>query len=600
MGRRGGRAADLGAAATVAGLVGMRATRAWRRQVPRRTVLLLDLVDPPPPEVGDPLARLAARRRPTLRTIVEALERAETDRRVRGLLVLVGAAPGGLADVQELRDAIGALRGAGTPTVAFSEAFGEFGPGTGGYYLASVCDEIVLQPSGDVGLLGVRGEATFLRGALDKLGAEPELDHRRAYKTAKNRLTETAFTEADREATGRIVTSVLDQVVAGVATARGLDEATVRGLVDRAPLLAEDARAAGLVDRLGYRDAAVDRARALADGTRSPAVGRARARAGDRVALLDLAAYAARGQRRRVRGGTTVALVHGTGAVVAGRGRPSPLARRVMGSAEVGDALRRAAADRTVHAVLFRVDSPGGSYAGSDAIWREVARTRERGTPVVVSMGNVAGSGGYFVAAGADRIVAQPATLTGSIGVLGGKVVTRGLRERLGLTSDAVDAGASAGMFATTRPFAPAEWERLQAWLDRVYADFTGKVAAGRGLSAEAVETVAQGRVWTGADALERGLVDALGGHRTALGQVREVLGLPRDAPLRLVPFPRRGLRERLERARSGRPSDDLLRTAGDLLRLAGAARAAAPALDGLADLEAGVLTAPDLPTLRW
>lgn len=585
--------APVGAAATAAGLVGMRVARAWRRQVPRRAVLLLDLVDPPPAEAGDPLSRLAARRRPTLRTIVEALERAETDRRVRGLLVLVGATPGGLADVQELRDAIGALRRAGTPTVAFSEAFGEFGPGTGGYYLASVCDEIVLQPSGDVGLLGVRGEATFLRGALDKLGAEPELDHRRAYKTAKNRLTETAFTEADREATGRIVTSVLDQVVAGVAAARGLDEATVRELVDRAPLLAEDAHAAGLVDRLGYRDAAVDRARALAGAT-------GRLAGGDRPHMLELAAYAARRQRPRGRGGTTVALVHGTGAVVAGRGRPTPLTRSVMGSAEVGDALRRAAADEQVRAVLFRVDSPGGSYAGSDAIWREVARTRERGTPVVVSMGNVAGSGGYFVAAGADRIVAQPATLTGSIGVLGGKVVTRGLRERIGLTSDAVDGGASAGMFASTRRFAPAEWERLQGWLDRVYADFTGKVAAGRGLSAEAVEAVAQGRVWTGADALERGLVDALGGHRTALGQVREVLGLAPDAPLRLVPFPRRGLRERLERARSGRPSDDLLRAAGDLLRLAGAARAAAPVLDGLADFEAGVLTAPDLPTLRW
>jgi protease-4 len=199
-------------------------------------------------------------------------------------------------------------------------------------------------------------------------------------------------------------------------------------------------------------------------------------------------------------------------------------------------ALRAAAADHRAKAIVLRVDSPGGSYVASDSIWREVVRARESGTPVVVSMGDVAASGGYFIAMAADTIVAEPGTITGSIGVLAGKPVVSDLLRRAGVSTDLIREGAHADMFSTTRPFSEDEWDRINTWLDHIYADFTSKVATGRGLSAEQVQDVARGRVWTGADAAANGLVDKLGGLSTAAALARKRAGLPDAAPLRLYP----------------------------------------------------------------
>jgi len=489
------------------------------------------LVDVPPP---DPVGWLQARRRLSLRDVLQRLRAASDDGRVRGLLATVGGRVG-IARAQELRDAVQEFRRSGKPALAWAESFGEFGAGTMPYLLACGFDEVWLQPSGGVGLTGVAVEVTFLRRALDQLGVQPELGQRHEYKNAVNRLVERGFTEAHRQATDRLAESAFEQVVAAVADGRGLPPQRVRELVDRAPLLAADALAAGLVDRLGYRD---------------EVYAELRSRLGGDVELRYLARYrpprslprrvdetVARATRRMAgRPEPVVALVSGTGAIRQGRSGRSPLSGASMGSATVGAALRSAAADDRVRAVVFRVDSPGGSYVASDAIWREVGRVRAAGKPVVVTMGEMAASGGYFVSMGADAIVAEPATLTGSIGVLAGKAVLTGLLDRLGLDTDAVARGQHARILSSRQKFDADEWQALEAWLDHVYADFVAKVAAGRGMSEQQADAVARGRVWTGADAAERGLVDELGGLDRAVAMAREKAGLPADASLRRWP----------------------------------------------------------------
>lgn len=550
------------------------AAAALAKRVPRRTVLELDLTVPlsdgPP---GDAFTRAANRGRPGLREVVETLERASRDRRVVGLFARVGGVPGGLATVQELREAISAFRAAGKPAVAHAETFGEFAGASGAYYLASAFDEIHLQPSGDVGLVGLATHVPFLRGTLDKLGIVPRMDHRHEYKNAANTFTERDFTPAHQEATTALVESLFEQVVTGVAERRGLPPAQVRALVDRAPLTAAEAHEAGLVDRLAYRDETVAAVKAAA---------------GDGAALLPLAGYRRR-TTTRARRGTRVALVVAHGNVV--QGRPSPWARTSLTADRVTAALRQAAADDKTKAILFRVDSPGGSYIASDAIWREVVRAREQGTPVVVSMGEVAASGGYFVAMAADRIVAHPATLTGSIGVLGGKLVTTGLQAKLGLHTGTVRRGAHALLGSPSADYDEGEWQVLQRWLDRVYDDFTGKVARGRGLTADRARELAKGRVWTGAQAAERGLVDRLGGYPAALAEVRDLLGLPADAPLRLRTYPRpASLLARL--SGGGEQSSDEAATTALGWGLTGLARRLGLPVDE------GVLSA-DLPDIR-
>jgi protease-4 len=500
--------------------------------------LTADLLDDVP---SDPLSALQARRRTPLRAVLDNLHDAADDPRVAGVVARVGGRPS-LARVQELADAVREFRRHGKPAVAWAETFGEFGPGTSGYVLATAFDEIWLQPSGDVGLLGVAAGAWFLREALDRAGVEPQLDRRYEYKNAADLLLSREFRAAHREATARLAASAFEQVVAAIATGRGLAAADVRSLVDRAPLMAQEALDAGLVDRLGYRDEVyADLRRRLGDdGT---------------VRLL----YVGRYERRhrlpeRVAGAVhrdrpVVALVHGSGASRQGRSGRSYPTGAAMGSETVAAALRAATAAGPVKAIVFRVNSPGGSYVASDTIWREVACAREAGKPVVVSMGDVAGSGGYFVACGADAIVAQPGTLTGSIGVVGGKAVLTGLRERLGIGHGTVTEGRHALMFSAQQEFSAEEWQRLQDWLDRVYDDFTAKVAAGRGMSREQVHEVARGRVWTGADARERGLVDELGGLHRAAEIACERADLPAETELRR--YPSVGLPARLRRPRS-------------------------------------------------
>lgn len=517
-------------------------------------VLALDasipVVDEPPPT---PLARALTARRPHLREVIETLEHAAADPRITSLIARVDRPAASWAHAEELRSAVAAFRASGKRAIAHAQTFGEARDGTLAYYVACAFDEIHLQPSGDVGLTGLAVEVPFAADALGKLGVEPELDRRHEYKTAANLLTERELTEPHRETVDRIVASHHEQLVAAIAEGRGIDADRAAAVIDQGPRLGGEARAEGLVDRLAYRDETVaDVKRTAGHGARmvsSPTYRRGRLRRLRRRRRLGLG-----------RPSTTVALIHGQGGIHTGRSRRSPLGTS-MGADTVATAFSQAIRDRKVAAILFRVDSRGGSAVASDAIWRAVVRAREAGKPVIVSMGSVAGSGGYWVAMSADRIVAAPGTLTGSIGVVAGKLVTRGLRERLGLTTDEAHRGAFALMYSANRPFTDAQWERVGAFLDRVYDEFVTRVADARGLSRERVGALARGRVWTGADATAHGLVDELGGYREAQAAVRHQLALPADAPLRLRVLPRQPMAERLG-LRQADPDD--VRAIGD------------------------------------
>ncbi|MGF1611248.1 MAG: S49 family peptidase [Kiloniellales bacterium] len=494
--------------------------------VPKRAVLTLDLtqgvIETRP---DNPLARASLRDVVVLRDTVEALDAAAGDARVVGLVARVGRGGLGLADIQELRDAVGRFRESGKFALAFAESFGEGGNGTLHYYLASAFEEVWLQPSGDFAVTGLSLESPYLRAALEEIGVEPQFDQRREYKSAVSFLTESAMPAPQRENLQRLVESWFEQILRGIAETRGLEPASLRPLIDNAPFLAEQALAVGLVDKLGYRDQLDD------------AVGE---RAGTNAEQLALADYgAARGKAPPK--GPVIALIHGLGPVVLDGGENDPLfGRMTMGSDTVADAISRAIADPQVEAIVFRVDSPGGSYVASDVIWREVQRAREAGVPLIVSMGNIAASGGYFVAAPAHKIVAQPGTLTGSIGVAAGKLVLQELWDNLGITWEGVRTGDNAGLWSPNERFTPDGWQHLQRFLDAAYADFTAKVAAGRGLDPATAERAAQGQVWTGEDAQAQGLVDALGGYATALALAREAAGIAPEAPVQFRPYPPR------------------------------------------------------------
>lgn len=476
-------------------------------------------------EPDDPIGKLRLRGKPRLRPLLRALHDAGDDDRVGGLIAKIGNPPLTLAQVQEVRAGVAAFRASGKPAVAWAETFGESSPGSLGYFLASAFDEIWVQPSGEVNFVGVSAEVQFLRGLLDKLGVEPQLEKRHEFKNAADRITKSEFTEAHREAAQRMVDSAWEQIVAAVAQARGLTTDDVRAAADRAPLCAADAVDARLVDHIGYRDEAYTATRHRLGGD-------------VRLLFADRWTRAERPVMRIIRQvkdkkAPGVALVDGYGGIVVGRSRRSPLMGQMLGSDTVSAAMRAAVKDERVKAIVFRVDSPGGSYVASDTVWREVVCAREAGKPVVVSMGAVAGSGGYFVACPADVIVAEGGTLTGSIGVFGGKAVTEELTDKLGLSYGAVEQGRHARMQSTHRRYDDEELEHLNAYLDRVYADFVDRVAKGRNMSADAVHEIAKGRVWTGADAADIGLVDVIGGLRDATRVARERAGLPADAPLR-------------------------------------------------------------------
>ncbi len=489
------------------------------------TVLELNLEEPFIEYIPDsPAAEVFAGGGARVRDLVEALDRGARDERVVGLLARVGAGSSGMAVTQEIRDAVLAFQQSGKFAIAWAETIGEAGPGNVGYYMATAFEEVWLQPTGDVGLTGLIAETPFINGMLEKLDVTPRFDHRYEYKNAMNLFTERSMTEAHREATTQLLDAQFGQMVTAMATARNMTEDEARAAFDHGPYMGEQAVEAGLVDGLAYRDEVRQAILSRVDRD---------------VHFQEWDRYLEGAGRPHDRG-TGVALIYGVGNILRGESGYNPvLGNLVMGSDSVAAALRHAIDDEDIRAILFRVDCPGGSAVASESVRREIIRAREAGKVVVVSMGNVAASGGYWVSMNADRIIAQPGTITASIGVLSGKFLTTGFWNRLGITWDDVQTSRFSSQYSSSYDFTEEGWAFFQAWLDRIYEEFTGKVAEGRDLPLEHVQEIAKGHIWSGQDALELGLVDELGGYPAALAAIRELLELDADAPLDLTLLPR-------------------------------------------------------------
>lgn len=452
---------------------------------------------------------------------------ARTDPDVKGVALYIQDAAFGLAKAQELRRQIDALNLAGKPVRCYLETAGEGGNGTLEYYLASACSSIALAPAGEINLLGLYADSPFLRGGLDKLKIEPSFLTAGEFKSAAETFTESKHSPAAKVALDALLDSFFTQIVDGIASARKSDAATVRAWVDGAPVSAALALEKGLVDTLAYPDQF------------SAGLDELGGEASEEIERVDFLDYARRGGRR-LQGGRRVAILFAQGAIVRGGGGSDPFASEVLlGSADMATHLRALAEDDSVAAVVLRIDSPGGSALASDLILREVEQLRAE-KPVVVSMSDVAASGGYYIAARATRIVAEPATITGSIGVVTGKLATgRFQEELLGITHDPLRRGASAGLYSSLKPFDDAQTALLRRRISEIYGRFLDHVSEGRKLDRASVEGVAEGRVWTGKDALAVGLVDELGGLDRAVELARAAAEIPVAEELPLVFLPK-------------------------------------------------------------
>jgi protease IV len=494
--------------------------------LPERGVLVVDLREGlEEAAASDPLDLLGIAVRPTFTDVVLALDAAGRDPRVQGLVARLSGEGPGLAQSQELRAAVARFREQGKFAYAYADSFGEFGPGTRGYYLATAFEQIHLQPHGALGLTGIMIETPLLRGLLDKLGVMPSGDRRGPYKTAADLFLERELTPAHEEVLKSLADSLDRQIRSGIEAGRALEPELVARLIDEGPYLALEAQQAGLVDRLSYWDEVVEQAEQ---------------QAGPGSELLALADYGA-AAAAAPEDAPVIALIRGVGQIARGDSDYGPTGGWVMGGDTVAGALAAAIDDPEVEAILFRIDSGGGSAVASETIGHEVRRAVAEGKPVIVSMGDVAASGGYWIAMDATRIVAGAGTLTGSIGVFAGKPVLTELWQELGVNWGRVQRGANADMWSTQSDYDARARERLQAFLDQTYAAFVAGVARGRRLPEEAVRKAAEGRVWTGAQAQELGLVDDLGGFAEALEVAREAIGVARERPIELRAFPPAG-----------------------------------------------------------
>jgi protease IV len=449
-----------------------------------------------------------------------AFRAARQDAGVRGLVVYIQAADFGLAKGQELRRQLLALRRAGKFVECYLETAGEGSNGTLEFYVATACERIHLAPAGDLNLLGLAAENRFLRGTLEKLKIDPEFHRVGRYKSAVETYTEKQFSAESAEAIAAVLDSYFSQIVAAIAEARHKSEAEVRRMIDHAPYSAAEAVRLGLVDQLSYPDQFRDHVQE---------------RLGRRPTYLKIEDY----HPAPALAAKRIAVVFALGTIVRGPGGSSPWSEEVfLGSDDMAALLRDIGEDDAVAAVVLRIDSPGGSALASDFILRDIEEL-QRKKPVVVSMSDTAASGGYYIAAKASRIVAEPATLTGSIGVFGGKFVTRRFEEEvLGMSHDTQKRGANADIYSSLQPASPEQDAHLQRLMDRTYALFIGHVAAGRKMSRQQVEGVASGRVWTGAAAQKIGLVDDLGGLDKALDVARQEVGIQPGETLGLVFYP--------------------------------------------------------------
>ena len=471
---------------------------------------------------GAQLEGFSLRTSTSLQDALVALRKAKDDTRVVALKANLSNPALGLAQSQEIRDAVADFRAAGKPAYLFSETIGEGEGALPSYYLASAFSDIWIQPSGTVGIAGIGTEAFFLKNFLARFGVKGAFVAKGEYKSAPEMFTNTGMSPANREETQALLGSWYEQMAAGIANARKLDVATVKALIDEGPQMAKEALDKKLVDHLGYRDQFDDTLKKTLSGAQD----------------MDLRRYARTPLPGVGAASKRIAVINAVGEIDRTGGNDGPFSDRDgIHADKMVRAIKKATDDSRAAAILLRIDSPGGSYVASDIIWREIVRAKEKGKPVVVSMGDTAASGGYFIAMPADRIFASPATVTGSIGVFAGKMVIGEALTKLDINRERITFGDSAGMFSATTDFSPKDTERLNRMLDATYADFTGKAAQGRGKTVDEIHQVARGRVWTGEQAITAGLVDELGGFMKALDYTKTKIGLQTTDRVTLVEY---------------------------------------------------------------
>ena len=462
----------------------------------------------------------------------ERLQLLASDPQVKGIIVTIGDLQAGLPAIESLRQSLLAFRTSGKRLIAFLVTANLYT-----YYLASAADTLMAPESAEFALHGLRTEATFLRAALDQLDVRPQFHHIAEYKSAANRLLYASMPEPQREMQAALLENTFEEVVAAIASARRQPIEAIRQAVDQGLLSAAAARTRHILDAIAYEDELSTSLSQVGQPVGIYPWGRARQRIRRPYHWRSLEHYA-------------IGVVELIGAIVPGESRELPLplplvGQQLAGHETIAQALRRAESSPRIKAIVFYVDSPGGSAIASDLIWHEVSRV-QRQKPVVVCMGNVAASGGYYVACGAQHIVAGATTLTGSIGVIAGKIDWHGLLEKAGIHREIIRIGATASMPSTFASYSDHEWELLRRWMDEIYQRFKARVAVGRGRSLEAIEEIARGRVWTGRQALSLGLIDEIGDVAVAVRKAKELAQIPLHAdvpvmimrPTKAAPWP--------------------------------------------------------------
>ena len=488
------------------------------------TLVLRPRGELPEVEPDDVVGQVFEREVNTVRGFIDALHKASRDARVKGVLLM----PSTLdlpywGKVQEMHDAIKEFRKSGKTVWAYLEYGGDRE-----YFLASAADRVFLMPTSSLDLTGVASYEMFLRGTLDKVGAYPDYVHIGAYKSAPNQLTETGFTPEHREMAQSLNRDMYEQLVAGIAESRKKSEDEVRTLLDQGPFIAAKAVEAGLVDQLAYEDELDDLVPELGNADK------------DRIDATDYQRISAESAGFRPR--SRIAVLNVVGTIASGKSGFDPSNGSVVGSDSIVEEIRKIRDDSSIKAIVLRIDSPGGSSVASDVIWRELKITQEQNPsrPIVTSMSDLAASGGYYIAMPSEAIVAQPGTLTGSIGVFGGKIVVGGTMGKVGVTTETVKSGANADIYSPFTPFTPSQRAKVQEFMEDFYDNFVGKVAESRKATPDAIRAVAQGRVWTGRQALAHGLIDKLGGLDAAVVLAKERAKIPANEDVQLVVYPER------------------------------------------------------------
>lgn len=523
--------------------------RGAQRQAPpgeRPTVKYAVLnVSGPLPESLPPVY-LFEREGDTLHGLLERIERARRDDAVTGIIVRMRGFAGGWAKAQEVRRALERARAAGKDVVCLLESAGNLT-----YYIAAGADRVVMVPGGRLFLSGLRAEAIFAGELLEKVGVKPELIQVGRHKGAADALTRTDLSEEYRSTLQAVLDSYYAQLQQGLVEGRGLPVSRVEVLLRRGPFTAQAAREADLVDDVMFYDQLLEalegrhegRLVAQTDyGRRAP---ESPLQAGQFNLLQML--MGGRRPRREAPPGPAVAVIHASGPLVMDSEDGLSLGEQVVSARRLLRVIAEAAADDSVEAIVVRVDSPGGSALAADVIWHALRRADGQ-KPVIASLGDTAASGGYYIGAGARTIVSEPGTLTGAIGVLGGKLVFTDLLAKLGLSVDVVESGVGGGLMSPFKEYSTAEKARVRELLEDTYRTFIERVAETReGMSFRDVERVADGRIWTGLQAHQNGLVDRLGGLEDAIALAREAAGIPEDQDVRVLHLPRpRNLAEML------------------------------------------------------